>query len=120
MEDNAAVGEDPQLKQSTPSENSQREISIIERRYAKTCARFQNGVRVGFGFRFEHTCRPWNCKEHCGSTPVLFHRQCRLFESIPHQQVVLRSPDSSERLEKKLGRVSTALVGCDPGWLTAC
>lgn len=81
------------------------EHDLISRRYTKPCARFMNGVRVGFGFRFERTCRPHTCKEECGGTDKLMHRLCRITEFKQHQEVILRSPDAVERDELKVGRV---------------
>ncbi|WVQ80568.1 hypothetical protein IAT38_002673 [Cryptococcus sp. DSM 104549] len=84
-----------------PDESDQ---ALIERRYTKPCARFVNGVRVGFGFRFERTCRPWTCKHDCGNTENLMHRQCHEFNFIQHQAVVLRSKEAVKRDEERLGR----------------
>jgi hypothetical protein len=109
LHDNAAMGSELRPdNQPTPDEIDQSKVNeaMIERRYTKPCARFLNGVRVGFGFRFERTCRPWNCEEHCGDTDNLFHRQCRLFEFKKHQQVILRSPEALKREEEEAGHVS--------------
>ena len=85
------------------------ETSLIERRYTKPCARFMNGTRVGFGFRFERTCRPWSCEKNCGSTDVLMHRQCRIFDFKQHQDVILRSKEAVDRESERLGHVSDSL-----------
>ncbi|WVQ72821.1 hypothetical protein IAR50_002381 [Cryptococcus sp. DSM 104548] len=79
------------------------EQSLIERRYTKPCARFVNGVKVGFGFKFERTCRPWTC-DTCGKSENVMHRQCRLFNFKQHQDVHLRSSAAIAKDEKRLGR----------------
>ncbi|WVF69291.1 hypothetical protein IAT40_004067 [Kwoniella sp. CBS 6097] len=76
---------------------------LIRRRYTKPCARFVGGTRVGFGFVYERTCRPWNCTRDCGDTDNLLHRQCHEFGFIQHQQVKLRSPEAIKREEQRLG-----------------
>ncbi|WVQ96789.1 hypothetical protein IAU59_003896 [Kwoniella sp. CBS 9459] len=76
---------------------------LIRRRYTKPCARFVGGTRVGFGFVYERTCRPWNCQRDCGDTDNLLHRQCHEFGFIQHQKVKLRSPDAIKREEQRLG-----------------
>ena len=81
------------------------EEEMIQRRYTKPCARFVGGVRVGFGFRFERTCREWSCKHNCGSTVNLARRRCRLFDFKRHQDVLLRNPQAIETEETKLGHV---------------
>lgn len=95
------------------------EQAMIERRYTKPCARFLNGVRVGFGFVFERTCRPWDCQENCGHIgeargpkgPILnlFRRKCRIFEFKRHQEVILKSPDALKREKARLHRMTTTL-----------
>lgn len=85
------------------------EHDLISRRYTKPCARFMNGVRVGFGFRFERSCRPHSCAEDCGGTDKLMHRLCRITNFKQHQEVILRAPDAVERDELKLGRVRASL-----------
>ncbi|TYJ58899.1 hypothetical protein B9479_000331 [Cryptococcus floricola] len=79
------------------------EQTLIERRYTKPCARFVNGVKVGFGFKFERTCRPWTC-DTCGKSENVMHRKCRLFAFKQHQDVRLRSPAAIAKDEKELGR----------------
>ncbi|OCF43955.1 hypothetical protein I317_02225 [Kwoniella heveanensis CBS 569] len=76
---------------------------LIRRRYTKPCARFVGGTRVGFGFVYERTCRPWNCRRDCGDTDNLLHRQCHEFGFIQHQKVKLRSPEAIKREEHRLG-----------------
>ncbi|WWD18325.1 hypothetical protein CI109_102775 [Kwoniella shandongensis] len=85
-------------------EEDESDSHLIERRYTKPCARFVNGVKVGFGFKFERTCRPWTCNEGCGPTMNLMHRQCHITQFRQHQQVVLRSPEAIKKDEKRLGR----------------
>lgn len=85
------------------------EQDMIQRRYTKPCARFVGGVRVGFGFRFERTCRPWSCKHGCGPTENLARRRCRLFTFKKHQDVIMRNPQAVEIAEQELGHVSNRL-----------
>lgn len=87
-------------------EAHQDERSLIERRYTKPCARFLNGVRLGFGFRLERTCREWNCKQKCGEGSDLFHRLCRFWDFKDHQDVILKSAAAIEREKRLLNRVS--------------
>ncbi|KAK8858435.1 hypothetical protein IAR55_002662 [Kwoniella newhampshirensis] len=93
-----------QHEYDSDDDHEESDTALIERRYTKPCARFVNGVKVGFGFKFERTCRPWTCKEGCGSTMNLMHRQCHITHFKQHQQVILRSPDAVKRDEKRLGR----------------
>lgn len=106
LHDSAAIGSsqnDPHRRHQHDKDHL--EQNLIERRYTKPCARFLNGVRVGFGFVFERTCRPWNC-DRCGGTDKLLHRQCRIFDFKRHQEVTLRSAEAVKRDEERLGRVS--------------
>jgi hypothetical protein len=106
LNDNAAMGSEHRPpKTDVPLDSPAYDQALIERRYTKPCARFLNGVRVGFGFVLERTCRPWTCKGNCGGTENLFHRQCREFTFKRHQEVILRSPEAIEREEARLGRV---------------
>lgn len=84
------------------------EHALIGRRYTKPCARFMNGVRVGFGFALERTCRPHSCKDHeCDSTAEsLMHRKCRITDFKRHQDVILRNKEAVQRDESRLERVS--------------
>lgn len=82
----------------------------IRRQYTKPCAQFVGGIRIGFGFRFERTCRPWNCTEGCGDTEHTARRQCRFFDFKRHQDVILRNKEAVERAEKQLGHVSVSGV----------
>ncbi|KAL7425083.1 Protein SABRE [Cryptotrichosporon argae] len=104
LKDGAAIGVDPNPAQSPATVRAEggSEQDMIERRSTKPCARFLNGVRVGFGFKFERTCRPWSCAK-CGSSENLMHRQCRLFEFKQHQDVILRSPEAIKKLEHEVG-----------------
>ena len=106
LHDNAALGNEKQSFEAKPSDEHKQphdDQSLIERRYTKPCARFLNGVRVGFGFVLEATCRPWNCKKGCGDTDNVLHRQCRFFTFKPHQAVILRNPEAVERDEHEVG-----------------
>ncbi|ORX40254.1 golgi-body localization protein domain-domain-containing protein [Kockovaella imperatae] len=105
-QDDQAIGRD-----SSPRNKSHEQQDLIERRYTKPCAQYQNGVRVGFGFVFERTCRPWSCKENCGSTENLLHRQCRIMEFKKHQDVILRSPAAIERDDKEAGHPTDSYEG---------
>lgn len=82
------------------------EEEMVKRRYTKPCARFIGGVRVGFGFRFERTCRPWSCAHGCGETENIARRRCRIFNFKNHQDVIMRNPQAVERAEQDLGHVS--------------
>jgi hypothetical protein len=110
LHDNAAIGSEGSQHDDTtsvdPNERAHAEQNLISRRYTKPCARFVNGVRVGFGFVFERTCRPWTCQHNCGATDKLFHRQCRIFDFKRHQEVILRSSEAVEQEEQRLGHVS--------------
>lgn len=77
-----------------------------QRQYIKPCARFVGGIRIGFGFRFERTCRPWNCTEGCGNTSHLARRKCRHFDFKRHQDVILRNREAVKEEEEKLDHVS--------------
>lgn len=78
----------------------------ITREYTKPCARFVGGIRIGFGFVFERTCRPWNCTQGCGDTEKLGRRHCRFFDFKKHQDVILRNAEAVERSEHDAGHVS--------------
>ncbi|ORY31449.1 golgi-body localization protein domain-domain-containing protein [Naematelia encephala] len=105
LNDAATSGENHIPASAIPQrERGRADQSLIERRYTKPCARFVNGVRVGFGFAFERTCRPHTCKEQCGETENVFHRACRFFDFKQHQEVILRSPEAIERDEQEIGR----------------
>ncbi|EIW73580.1 hypothetical protein TREMEDRAFT_70997 [Tremella mesenterica DSM 1558] len=101
LRDDTLVGaEGPEA--SAPVPPNADHTSLINRRYTKPCARFNNGTRVGFGFRFERTCRPWSC-DKCGSTENLMHRQCRIFDFKQHQEVILRSEEAIKEDERRHG-----------------
>lgn len=80
---------------------------LLDRRGNKTCASWIGGVRVGFGFRFERTCRPHSCENGCkaedegGSGNI-----CRLWDFKPHHQVILRTPEVVKADSERIGRVS--------------
>ncbi|KAG8925646.1 hypothetical protein FRC01_009884 [Tulasnella sp. 417] len=59
------------------------------RKLVKICAKLTNGVRLGFGFALERTCRS-DCRS-CGSAPA-FLKQCRFFTFKPHYEVALKVP----------------------------
>lgn len=109
LNDKAALGTE---QDHDPEKNARAlEEDLISRRYSKPCARFMNGVRVGFGFRFERACRAHECTADCGSTHEreakynYMHRVCRITHFKRHQDVILRSPEAVMRDELKLGRV---------------
>jgi len=77
---------------------------LLDRRGTKTCARFVGGVRVGFGFKFERTCRDHSCSSGCRGD--LSERRCRLFDFKPHHQVKLRNKDAVEADARRCHRVS--------------
>ena len=116
LRDGAAVGNHAREESHTKRNNE--DGPLVERRYTKPCARFVNGVRVGFGFRFERTCRNHTCSNDCPFSPSpegshalldrnqLLERPCRMFDFIPHQKVTLISNEAWERKAKELGRVS--------------
>lgn len=91
------------------------EEELIRRRYTKPCARFLGGVRVGFGFRFERTCREWSCRHNCGATENLARRRCRIFDFKKHQDVIMRNPQAVEQAEQELGHVSSTLIELTAG-----
>ncbi|WWC88836.1 uncharacterized protein L201_003751 [Kwoniella dendrophila CBS 6074] len=110
MNDSAATGS-PTRSDDTPGtpgyhnhDHDESETSLINRRYTKPCAKFVNGTKVGFGFGRERTCKPWDCRGGCGDTENHLDRKCRSFDFIPHQKVILRSPEAIKKLEKQLGR----------------
>ncbi|WRT67617.1 uncharacterized protein IL334_004589 [Kwoniella shivajii] len=106
LSDGAATGSPTRSEEAgTPgNELDESDSSMISRRYTKPCAKFVNGTRVGFGFAFERTCRPWNCQEGCGDTENHLHRKCRFFDFLPHQKVILRSAQALKKESDKLGR----------------
>ncbi|KIO32802.1 hypothetical protein M407DRAFT_18267 [Tulasnella calospora MUT 4182] len=59
------------------------------RKLVKICAKFTNGVRLGFGFALERTCLS-DCPG-CGGAPA-FLKQCRFFTFKPHYEVALKVP----------------------------
>jgi hypothetical protein len=85
---------------------SMRELpKLLDRAGNKTCAKFVNGVRVGFGFVFERTCAPHSCMgtcDHAGQGPA-----CRIFDFIRHNEVTLRTKESVVAESVTLGRVSS-------------
>jgi hypothetical protein len=103
MIDKAATGShsDPHSDAGKPARQLP---GLLDRRGTKTCARFVGGVRVGFGFRFERTCRDHSCSNECRGD--LSERRCRLFEFKPHYQVKLRSKDVVEADARQCGRAS--------------
>ncbi|WVN88723.1 uncharacterized protein L203_103936 [Cryptococcus depauperatus CBS 7841] len=115
--DGAAIGGSRNHRHSFKSHLNDEEMPFLvdrvlsEQRYTKICARFVNGVKVGFGFIFERTCRPWTCVGGCGNTNNLFHRRCRLFDFVPHQNVALKSPEALRKLENFLGRTPDSYEG---------
>jgi hypothetical protein len=106
LNDHAALG----VEQIIDENHAQTlEHALLDRRYTKPCARFMNGVRVGFGFSLERTCRPHSCKdEGCDSTAeTLMHRSCRITDFKRHQDVILRNKQAVQRDEARLERVSS-------------
>ena len=101
----------------TEQSDMKTEKTLLERRYTKPCARFLNGVRVGFGFVFERTCRPWTCQRDCGATDNLLHRHCRFFEFKPHQAVVLRQAKALKAEEEKVGHPVDSYEGFRSDWI---
>ncbi|WWD04669.1 hypothetical protein V865_002740 [Kwoniella europaea PYCC6329] len=99
-DDTSSPGSGPTYTQGADESES----SLINRRYTKPCAKFVNGTKVGFGFGRERTCRPWDCEYGCGDTDNHLHRKCRKFDFLPHQKVILRSPEAIKREEEKVGR----------------
>jgi hypothetical protein len=105
LNDHAALG----VEQIIDENHAQTlEHALLDRRYTKPCARFMNGVRVGFGFSLERTCRSHSCKEEgCDSTAEsLMHRSCRITDFKRHQDVILRNKQAVQRDEARLDRVS--------------
>ena len=78
--------------------------TLLERRGTKTCARFVGGVRVGFGFKFERTCRDHDCDSDCRGG--LSERRCRWFHFKPHYEVKMRSKEAVDAQSRELNRVS--------------
>jgi len=113
LNDRAALGTEQIVD---PDRARKQEHELIGRRYTKPCARFMNGVRVGFGFALERTCRSHSCwEEGCDSTAKsLMHRKCRITDFKRHQDVVLRNKQAVHRDEERLERVSYD----DGTWLT--
>ncbi|KAK4684426.1 hypothetical protein P7C73_g5753, partial [Tremellales sp. Uapishka_1] len=109
LHDGAAIGSNILTK--TPSDPDEESVNLGDRRYTKPCARFLNGVRVGFGFALERTCRPHTCVHDCGSTENLMHRQCRIFDFKPHQEIILRSKEAVDRDCARLGRAIDSYEG---------
>lgn len=105
LDDARAIGDG---RDETTARAISPEEELIQRRYTKPCARFIGGVRVGFGFRFERTCRPWTCQHGCGETENIARRRCRIFTFKNHQDVLMRNPQAVERAEQELGHVSGA------------
>lgn len=105
LNDRAALGTEQIID---PDQANKQEHTLISRRYTKPCARFMNGVRVGFGFALERTCRSHSCKdESCDSSAKsLMHRKCRITDFKRHQDVILRNKQAVQRDKERLGRVS--------------
>ncbi|GJN94531.1 hypothetical protein Rhopal_007614-T1 [Rhodotorula paludigena] len=55
--------------------------------WIKVCAKCVNGVRWGMGIRLERTCRDESCDKPTCTGMSTFHRQCRIFDFIPHWHV---------------------------------
>lgn len=104
--DNAATGviDDNHLR-----DDDDDGVKLLDRRGNKTCAKFVNGVRVGFGFRFERTCRPYNCTEGCTGDPS--DRKCRIFDFRPHHSVKLINKESLERKSASLDHTLDSFEG---------
>lgn len=106
MIDNDATGTHSDLN-SDAGKPAAKLPSLLDRRGTKTCARFVGGVRVGFGFKFERTCRDHTCDNDCRGG--LSERRCRMFDFKPHHQVKMRTKDVVESQSRELGRVSLAV-----------
>ncbi|WWC70580.1 uncharacterized protein I206_104531 [Kwoniella pini CBS 10737] len=119
LNDSAATGSSihsddsasPQTPMANGVDTDEPESSLIDRRYTKPCAKFVGGTKVGFGFGRERTCRPWNCEQGCGDTDDPLHRKCRIFDFLPHQKIILKSPEVVRREEKRLGRTVDSYEG---------
>lgn len=109
-DDKAAVGMESPMTVD-PTDAAEADRKYIEKKSIKPCARFLNGIRFGIGFRFERTCRPWSCHRGCGDTMNLLHRQCRIFDFIPHQAVRLRRADVVEKMEADVGHAVDSYEG---------
>jgi hypothetical protein len=107
LTDTAAVGH---IERSDGKPGIAASQDLSERRYTKPCAQFVNGVRVGFGFVFERTCRPENCST-CGQDGNLMHNECRLFDFKSHQDVVLRSKQAIDDEMKETGAIVSGFLG---------
>jgi hypothetical protein len=106
MIDNAATGSH-QNHHSEAGKSPAQLPTLLERPGTKSCARFVGGVRVGFGFKFERTCRDHNCARGCRGD--LSERKCRFFDFKPHHEVILRSRQAVNEESQKLERVSELL-----------
>lgn len=77
-------------------------------RYTKHIASFDGGNRIGFGFKFESTCREWNCTENCGPAENRAMRRCRHSDFKRHQDVILRNRKVVDAATDELGHVNLA------------
>lgn len=92
LHDGAAIGNETEERKE-PNEDA-----MIQRRYTKPCARFVGGIRIGYGFYFERTCRKETCKANCGDENNKALRKCRFFDFKRHQDVILRNPAAMAKL----------------------
>lgn len=58
----------------------------VDQQFTKVCAKFINGVRWGMGIVLERACGADCSKASCHDKSP-FHRQCRIFDFIPHWKV---------------------------------
>ncbi len=106
--DTAATGSRPDTHPDAGKSASELP-KLLDRRLNKTCAKFVNGVRVGFGFVFERTCRQHTCEAGC----MVDAPTCRYFDLLSHHKVVLRTPESIVAQAVALGRVSDVIDSMD-------
>lgn len=78
---------------ATGGESGGRTFGDGDADYVKICAKFINGVRWGMGAVLERACTIDCPKASCnGKSP--FHRQCRMFDFIPHWEVHTKTADA--------------------------
>lgn len=77
--------------------------------FIKVCAKFINGVRWGMGAVLERSCDE-GCKNPVCKDRTPFHRQCRMFEFIPHWKVLTKTADAPAGPD---GLVSVGVFLCD-------
>ena len=74
-----------------------------KRQFRKVFAKFTNGARFGSGFVLERTCGD-ECEKCRGRKK--FDRQCRMWDSKAHWDVIFRTPESVEKRDPEVSYIS--------------